>query len=159
MLRAEYLPICHVVNSGCAITMQADRLGWSNTDCVYERDDSQSGRDHDAAGVGSKKKRDRDERDPDASSNKKHKRTLPRVLEVGSGCGLLGLVIAHLGAEVVLTEAAEAMDLLSDNVSKVVSPPRVSDSSRLSLSRSAYAHLALWPADAPQRCPNRAQLT
>jgi predicted nicotinamide N-methyase len=42
----------------------------------------------------------------------------PRVLEVGSGCGLLGLVLGHLGAQVVLSEAAEAMQILTSNVDK-----------------------------------------
>jgi 2-polyprenyl-3-methyl-5-hydroxy-6-metoxy-1,4-benzoquinol methylase len=42
--------------------------------------------------------------------------TPPKVLEVGAGCGLLGLVIAHMGAQVLLTEAAEAMEILTKNV-------------------------------------------
>ena len=39
-----------------------------------------------------------------------------RVLEVGAGCGLLGLVLATHGAEVLLTEAQPAMSNLRRNV-------------------------------------------
>jgi 2-polyprenyl-3-methyl-5-hydroxy-6-metoxy-1,4-benzoquinol methylase len=107
--------------------MQVERLGWSE-DHEHERDDPDNSSDHIAAGVvGAKKRRHRDERESGAlnrKSKKKLKRGLPaaapRVLEVGAGCGLLGLVIANMGADVVLTEAAEAMDLLSDNVGKVM---------------------------------------
>lgn len=49
--------------------------------------------------------------------DKGNKSTL-KVLEVGAGCGLLGLVMAHMGKriKVVLSEAAEAMENLSANV-------------------------------------------
>mmetsp|Transcript_93453 Transcript_93453/g.136512 ORF Transcript_93453/g.136512 Transcript_93453/m.136512 type:complete len:228 (-) Transcript_93453:158-841(-) len=60
----------------------------------------------------------------DTKSKKKRKcdkdvrTSVPKVLEVGAGCGLLGLVLSHLGAQVVLTEAAEAMQILTSNVDK-----------------------------------------
>lgn len=38
------------------------------------------------------------------------------VLELGSGCGLAGLVAADLGADVLLTDQQEALDLLQRNV-------------------------------------------
>lgn len=37
-------------------------------------------------------------------------------LEVGSGCGLLGLVMAHYGCHVVCTECTETLQVLSANV-------------------------------------------
>lgn len=39
-----------------------------------------------------------------------------RVLEVGAGCGLCGMVLAHHGCRVALTEAAEALPTLERNV-------------------------------------------
>ncbi|EEY68631.1 uncharacterized protein PITG_18657 [Phytophthora infestans T30-4] len=38
------------------------------------------------------------------------------VLELGSGCGLAGLVAASLGADVLLTDQREALELLERNV-------------------------------------------
>ena len=43
-----------------------------------------------------------------------------KVLEVGAGCGLLGLVLANHGCRVVLTEATEAMANLRLNVEAAV---------------------------------------
>jgi len=40
-----------------------------------------------------------------------------RIIEIGSGCGIPGLIAAHLGAQVVLTELGEEMDLLKRNIS------------------------------------------
>jgi hypothetical protein len=42
--------------------------------------------------------------------------TSMQVLEVGAGCGLLGLVLARLGCDVTLTEAPVVMDYLTSNV-------------------------------------------
>lgn len=39
-----------------------------------------------------------------------------RVLELGAGCGVTGIVMAHLGANVVLTELADELKLLQKNV-------------------------------------------
>jgi predicted nicotinamide N-methyase len=39
-----------------------------------------------------------------------------RLLEVGAGCGLLGIAAAHMGCEVLLTEQASAMANLRANV-------------------------------------------
>ncbi|KAL7689411.1 putative lysine methyltransferase, S-adenosyl-L-methionine-dependent methyltransferase [Plasmopara halstedii] len=38
------------------------------------------------------------------------------VLELGSGCGLVGLVAASLGANVLLTDQAQALELLKRNI-------------------------------------------
>lgn len=109
--------------------MQVERLGWSE-DREHERDAPDDSSDQIAAGVvGAKKRRNQDGRESGALNSKSKKKmkpglpaAAPRVLEVGAGCGLLGLVIANMGADVVLTEAAEAMELLSDNVGKVMAP-------------------------------------
>lgn len=44
----------------------------------------------------------------------------PKVLELGSGCGIVGLQIAHLcpSSEVLLTDLHEAMGILDYNVKK-----------------------------------------
>jgi hypothetical protein len=39
-----------------------------------------------------------------------------KVLEVGSGCGLLGLVLASLGCDVVLSDKADVVPLLEVNI-------------------------------------------
>mmetsp|Transcript_44627 Transcript_44627/g.100769 ORF Transcript_44627/g.100769 Transcript_44627/m.100769 type:complete len:315 (+) Transcript_44627:3-947(+) len=39
-----------------------------------------------------------------------------RVLEVGAGCGLLGIVMAHLGHSVICTEAREPLPILENNI-------------------------------------------
>ena len=39
-----------------------------------------------------------------------------RILEVGAGCGMLGLVLASHGLRVTLTETTAAMDVLRGNV-------------------------------------------
>jgi hypothetical protein len=41
-----------------------------------------------------------------------------QVLEVGAGCGLLGLVLAQLGCHVTLTEAPVVMEYLNENVER-----------------------------------------
>lgn len=44
----------------------------------------------------------------------------PRVIELGSGCGIVGLEVAHLCpvSDVYLTDLPETMDILNHNVSK-----------------------------------------
>ncbi|TYZ60349.1 hypothetical protein PybrP1_011200 [[Pythium] brassicae (nom. inval.)] len=39
----------------------------------------------------------------------------PAVIELGSGCGLVGIVAASLGADVLLTDQREAVELLHRN--------------------------------------------
>ena len=43
---------------------------------------------------------------------------LGKTLEIGAGCGMLGLILAatKLSSRVVMTEAAEVMDILTENV-------------------------------------------
>eukprot|EP00984_Skeletonema_dohrnii_P013884 scaffold5807_cov114-Skeletonema_dohrnii-CCMP3373.AAC.10 len=51
---------------------------------------------------------------------------LGKTLEIGAGCGMLGLILAatKLASRVVMTEAAEVMDILTENVdqNKVETP-------------------------------------
>ena len=63
------------------------------------------------------------------------------VLELGSGCGLAGLVAASLGADVLLTDQNEALELLRRNV----------ETNATSDSERARLHVAecVWGADAP----------
>lgn len=50
----------------------------------------------------------------------------PKILELGSGCGIVGLEAAHLcsGSKVFLTDLPEAMEILEQNVSKTNSSTR-----------------------------------
>lgn len=41
---------------------------------------------------------------------------MKRVCEIGAGCGVTGIVVAQLGADVVLTELEEELKLLENNV-------------------------------------------
>lgn len=45
-----------------------------------------------------------------------HRKAGMSVLEVGAGCGLLGLVLAHLGCNVICTECTENFDVLHKNI-------------------------------------------
>ncbi len=47
---------------------------------------------------------------------------LGKTLEIGAGCGMLGLILAttKLASRVVMTEAAEVMDILTENVDQNV---------------------------------------
>lgn len=51
-----------------------------------------------------------------------HKYPLGKTLEIGAGCGMLGLILAttKLSSRVVMTEAAEVMDILNENVNQNV---------------------------------------
>ena len=57
---------------------------------------------------------------------------LGKTLEIGAGCGMLGLILAatKLSSRVVMTEAAEVMDILTENVdqNKVETPKTNSES-------------------------------
>lgn len=50
----------------------------------------------------------------------KHNTHSPRVIELGSGCGIVGLEIAHLcpASDVYLTDLPEAMDILHHNINE-----------------------------------------
>lgn len=51
---------------------------------------------------------------------KHSERHVPRIIELGSGCGIVGLEVAHISAtsDVLLTDLADAMDILKFNVAK-----------------------------------------
>ena len=57
-------------------------------------------------------------------NNADGKRNYPlgKTLEIGAGCGMLGLILAttKLASRVVMTEAAEVMDILTENVDQNV---------------------------------------
>jgi hypothetical protein len=48
-----------------------------------------------------------------------------RVLEVGAGCGLVGLALALQGADVVLTDRKEVVPTLQENVQRNVAGSKV----------------------------------
>jgi len=76
--------------------------------------------------------------------------TRVRCLEVGAGCGLLGLSLAAAGADVVLTETASAMPNLEHNVRE--NPPPTSrggSSSTQTLHWGDEAHVASARARGP----------
>ena len=52
--------------------------------------------------------------------NKPDCHPLGKTLEIGSGCGMLGIILAanQLSSKVILTEASEVMDLLNENVNE-----------------------------------------
>lgn len=54
------------------------------------------------------------------SAKKKPKIETKNVLELGAGCGLLGLVLAHFGYKVVLTEHPDVLPNLEQNVERNV---------------------------------------
>jgi predicted nicotinamide N-methyase len=41
-----------------------------------------------------------------------------RVVEIGSGCGVTGIVASKLGADIIMTDLADEMDLLERNVAE-----------------------------------------
>ena len=75
-----------------------------------------------------------------------------RLLEVGAGCGLLGIAAAHMGCEVLLTEQASAMANLHANVE--ANPPPGSNGGggtarALELSWTSAADVAAAAASGP----------
>ncbi|CAI5744716.1 unnamed protein product [Peronospora destructor] len=66
------------------------------------------------------------------------------LLELGSGCGLAGLVAASLGADVLLTDQKEAIDLLHRNI----------ETNATSESEQARLHVAefVWGSDWTPPC-------
>lgn len=59
---------------------------------------------------------------------------LGKTLEIGAGCGMLGLILAttKLASRVVMTEATEGMDILTDNVERNVIETHLSTNQRSS---------------------------
>lgn len=93
----------------------ADKLGW----CEAHDDDYSPPSPRAAAEGGGQeggRERKRQKKDKAAEGRKSGGRRSTRVLEVGAGCGLLGLVLSRLGCDVTLTEAPEAMQNLKLNV-------------------------------------------
>ena len=73
-----------------------------------------------------------------------------RLLEVGAGCGLLGIAVAHMGCDVLLTEQASAMANLRANVE--ANPPAGSDGGTaraLELSWTSASDVAAAAASGP----------
>jgi predicted nicotinamide N-methyase len=71
-----------------------------------------------------------------------------RVCEIGAGCGVTGLVVAQLGADVVLTELADELKLLQKNVAQnPINIDSQSDKSGISHLGSATAMEYFWGSD------------
>lgn len=65
---------------------------------------------------------------------------LGKTLEIGAGCGMLGLILAttKLATRVVMTEAAEVMDILTENVDQNVAEPEATSNERKRIHGTNY---------------------
>jgi hypothetical protein len=98
-----------------------ENLGWSRTDAASDGNPENTPAEREIAEGGGQRRRSKGKDDGPAPKKRKgsgEDKRPPRVLEVGAGCGLLGLILAHMGCSVVLTEAQEAMANLEHNVEK-----------------------------------------
>ena len=111
--------IADIVVDVVSATIQArgaDKLGW----CEAHDDDYCPPSPGTEAGIGAGeveggRERKRQKKDKSAGGRCGGGRRT-RVLEVGAGCGLLGLVLSRLGCDVTLTEVPEALQNLKLNV-------------------------------------------
>ena len=58
-----------------------------------------------------------------AAAHRKHPDVAPTVCELGAGCGLVGLTLARLGCDVVLTEVDQPLPTLRANVARNFNGP------------------------------------
>ena len=81
---------------------------------------------------------------------------LGKTLEIGAGCGMLGLILAttKLSSRVVMTEAAEVMNILTENVDQnIAKPPTYNDSDRDDDDRLSSDENGIYDTNHKLACP------
>ncbi len=86
-------------------------------------------------------------------NNKNH--PLGKTLEIGAGCGMLGLILATKGlsSKVILTEAAEVMGILTTNVLENVDSTQIGEKESEELNDDSTHHTGVHGTDCKPACP------